>query len=306
MGNTAYSDITDLRTAEALSGMVIQLLAARDALPNHPALMYAGSAEGSGSAVVKVPHIGLEGYNTLAATSDGAAVTATTISDGATTITVARKSRAYAPTDLAKLTGPAGQLDAAAFASDAVRSAAATLVELVAAVTDGFTTTVGSTTVNLVISDFLAAKAALANANVPGPYLCILHPQQWADLVSDIATNDSNGSVVFDPASPEAIARLGTGFQGDLFGVQVFTSTFVPTANAAADRAGGMFGRGAVIWADAAPIVDVPDSQILLGGKILFERDRDALSGLTNYVTHAYMGVSKGIDSAGVSIISDA
>lgn len=306
MATVTYASIADLRTAEALSGMVIQLLAARDALPNHPALFYAGSASGTGSAVVKVPHVGLDGYDRLATVADGALLTASAITDGATTITVARKSKAYAPTDLARLTGPDGQFDASAFATDAVRAASATLVELVADVTDGFTANVGASGVNLTIAVFLEAKAVLENANVPGPYLCILHPQQWADLISDIATNASNGSVVFDPASPAAIATLGNGFKGDLFGVQVFTSTLVPTANAGADRAGGMFGRGAVMWCDAEPVIDHPESQILLGGKILFERSREALYGLTNYVTSAYMGVSMGIDAAGVSIFSDA
>ena len=67
-----YSGIGDLSLAAALSAEYILLAADRNALPNHPALQYVGDISvGAHSAVIKVPHIGLMGYNLLASTGDG-------------------------------------------------------------------------------------------------------------------------------------------------------------------------------------------------------------------------------------------
>ena len=184
-------------------------------------------------------------------------------------------------------------------------STASTLVSLVANVTDGFTATVGTSGSNLSVANFLAAIQALEVANVQGPYMAILHPQQMGDLRADLAAT-AGGAVQWMAASQQQINVLGNGYRGQWAGVDLFATTFVPTANAGADRAGGMFGRGAVVWADSSIPGENDSSQLIIGGKILFERDRTAKSGLTAYVTHAYMGVSKGIDAAGVSIITDA
>lgn len=301
-----YSTIaTDARAAEALSAEYLLLLADRNALPQHPALMYAGDASGSGSATIKIPHLGLEGYDTMASTGDGSTVSATDLTDAHTDVTVARYSLRRSPTDLARMTGPAGQFSPSVFAQDMFQAANGRLVSLVAALGDGFSNTIGTSGSNLTYAQFLAAKAELEISDVQGPYMAILHPRQWADLRADVATN-AGGSIAFDPASPEMIRVMGQGYVGNYAGVDVFVTSRVPTANASADRAGCMFGRGAVVWADATPALDDPSSQILLGNKVLFEQDRDAAAGITEFVGHYYVGVAEGIDAAGVGIITDA
>lgn len=301
-----YSGIADLRTAEALSAEILLLLQDRNALPNHPALVFAGDAVGRGSAVLKIPAIGLQGYDLLSAPGDGSAVANTALSDTAFQVTVARYSKAYEASDLARLTDPAnGKIKVAEFASDAVVSSSNTLVSLVANVTDGFSSTVGSSGVDLSVNNFLAAIQTLEVAKNVGPYMAILHPQQMGDLRAAIA-NVSGGAIQWLPASQEQIQILGNGYRGNWMGVDIFSSSFVPTANAGADRAGGMFARGAVLWADSSIPSEGDANQLVLAGKILFERERTAKSGLTAYVTHYYCGVSKGIDAAGVSIITDA
>lgn len=299
-----YAGVADLRTAEALSGEFLYLLAARESLPSHPALVYAGDAQGRGSVVIKVPHVGLGGYDILSAVADGSAVSNSALADGSTTITIGRYSKAYEASDLVRLSDQ-GLLSPTAFASDAVQSVNHTLVSLVANVTDGFSTTVGTSGSNLSVANFLAAIQGLEVANVQGPYMAILHPQQMGDLRADLAST-SGGAVQWMPASQEQINLLGNGYRGRWASVDLFSSTFVPTANAGADRAGGMFGRGAVVWADSTIPGENDSSQLIIGGKVLFERDRTARSGLTAYITHAYLGVSEGIDAAGVSIITDA
>lgn len=303
MDEILYAGIADLRTAEALSAEYLLLLAAREALPSHPALIYAGDARGSGSATLKVPQIGLAGYDLLAPTADGASVANTALTDASVTITPGRQSKAYEASDLARGTG--GLIDVTAFALDAVQSHASTLVSLVANVTDGFTATVGTSTVDLSIADFLAAIQALEVANVPAPYLAILHPQQVGDLRAALASA-GGGAIQWMDASRAQIERVGTGARGSFAGVDIFSTSHVPTANAGADRAGGMFGRGAVLWADMSIDTEGDPDRLAIGGKILFERARSARTGTTAYVSHAYLGVAIGIDPAGVSIITDA
>ena len=301
-----YSGIADLRTAQALSAEILLLLADRNALPNHPALLYAGDAIGRGSSVLKVPGVGLGGYDLLTAPGDGSAVANTALTDAAYTVTVARYSKSYEASDLARLTDPAnGKIKISEFAMDAVQSANNTLVSLVANVTDGFAATVGATGVDLSVANFLAAIQTLEVAKNVGPYMAILHPQQMGDLRNAIAAV-TGGAVQWLPASQEQIQILGNGYRGQWMGVDIFSSSYVPTANAGADRAGGMFARGAVIWADSSVPDEGDPNQLVLANKILFERERTAKSGLTAYVTHYYCGVSMGIDAAGVSIITDA
>jgi hypothetical protein len=299
-----YAGVADLRTAEALSAEYLLLLAARESLPAHPALLYAGDAQGRGSVVMKVPHVGLAGYDILSAVADGSAVTNTALSDGSTAITIGRHSKSYEASDLVRLSDQ-GLLSPQAFAADAVQATASTVVSLVANVTDGFSATVGTSGSDLSVANFLAAIQTLEVANVPGPYMAILHPQQMGDLRAALAAV-TGGAVQWLPATAEQINLLGNGYRGRWASVDLFSTTFVPTANAGADRAGGMFGRGAVVWADSTIPGENDSSQLIIGGKVLFERDRTAKSGLTAYVTHAYLGVSEGIDAAGVSIITDA
>lgn len=299
-----YAGVADLRTAEILSGEYLRLLAARESLPQHPALVYAGDAAGSGSVVVKVPHLGLDGYDLPASVADGAAIANTALSDGSTAVTVARYSKAYEISDLARLSDR-GLLSPQAFAQDAVVSSAALLVSLVAPLMSGFSNSVGSTGVNLAIADFFAAIGQLEVSNVPGPYLAVLHPQQVSDLRAAIAAS-SAGAIQWLPESAEQIRLLGNGFRGTFGGVQIFSTTYVPTVAGGADRGGGMFGKGAVLWADASIPASNSSEELIIGGKVLFERERDAKSGLTQYVTHRYVGVAEGIDAAGVQIATDA
>ena len=300
-----YASVADLRTAEALSAEFLMLLADRNALSNHPALVYAGQGNGLGSSVLKVPELGLMGYDLLAVTADGSAVSNSALTDGAATVTIARYSKSYEPTDLALLTDPAnGMIKPDAFAMDAIVSNASTLTSLIAIACGNFATVAGSTGVDLTLANFLTAIASLEIAKVVPPYLAVLHPVQIGDLRSALST--VGGAVQWMPASAEQMAILGGGFRGTFMGVQIFSSSHVATANSGADRAGGMFGRGAIVWADAAPPPAGDMNQLIIGGKVLFERSRTAKSGLTAYVTHSYMGVSEGIDLAGVSVITDA
>lgn len=302
---TLYATLSDTRLAEVMSGVFLRKYAARDALPQHPALLYAGNVKGAGSTTFKIGDLGIDGYVLPASTGEIAEVANTELEDGSTTVTVARFSKSYEPSDLARITDGMGVLQPERLAVDAAISAGQRLVDLVANLMGGFSTVVGATGVNFSVQNFLDGKRALRNANVPGPYLCILHPNQWSDFTEDLALN-SGGGVQYLPATEEQLQVLGNGFQGTFAGVQVFTTTRVPTANSGADYAGGMFGAGAVAWADGSPVIDLPGQQFVIGDRVLFEIDRSAKTAETAFVSHVYLGVTEVFDAGGVAIITDA
>lgn len=301
----SYASLGDLTTTSILSGMYLRMAAERTALPNHPALMYDGDRRGAGSTAKKTPHIGLDGYVLPASATEFAAPSGNTaLADSSTTVTTGRYIKVYTQTDVAKWTDATGLINSARFAQDAIVSHAQNLVALVADVIDGFTVTVGSSGVNATIQNWLDAKATLEAGNVEGPYLGVLHSRQWNDILNELLLT-SGGAAQYIPATLDQIAMLGSGYKGQLAGVDVFVTNRVVTANAAADRAGGMFGRGAVIWGDLSVEAELP-TQFALGGKILYELDRTPTQGLTGLVSTSHVGVSKGIDAHGVSIITDA
>jgi hypothetical protein len=303
MADTLYADLADSRLPAILGQELMLSRQDRMVILNHPALFYAGDVTNSGSTVIKQSELDFMAAHELAAVADGAAVTPTTLTDTSYNVTVARRAKSYAPTDLARLTDSYGALDPQKFAEDATLSAGMTLTSLIAQLMGGFSNVFGTSGSDLTLQDFEDAVTSLEIANVEGPYLSILAARQWGDMRDAIRT--ATGTVAFDPASPEMIRMRGTGYKGSIYGVDMFVSNKVATANAGADFAGGVFGRGAVLWADAS----VPTDPSVIGvnaGKVLLEYDRNALSAVTNFVSNYYLGVAEGDDARGAAIITDA
>lgn len=302
---TTYALFSDPLLAEQLATEMIMLLSDREQLPAHDALLYAGDLAGRGSATLKVSQLGLDGYELPASTAEGVAVANSLISTDKFTLTIGRFSKSYKPTDLVRMLSPDGSLNLAMLAQDAMLGRSYRLVDLVANVIDGYTAVVEDSGIDMTVEHHLAAKATLELAGAQGRPLAVYHSRQWADLMLDLQLN-GGGAIVYNPANPALLAKFGNGYKGDLAGVDVFVTNRVPTANAGADRAGGMFVRGGVAWADATVSVEDPANQISLGGKVLLERARDAHAASTAFVSHTYLSAALGEDARGVSIITDA
>lgn len=302
-----YSGLGDLRTASVLAGARYALLVAdRNTLLFHPALVagYLGSIKGQPSNVVKGPMVGLFGYDEMAAAgSEIASASNTAFTDGSFSATVVRQTLARSRGDLARLTDVQGLLAPEMLALDALGAANMRFVSMVASVTDDFTAYVGTSGSDLTVAQFLAAKIALQSAHAAGDPMAILHSVQWGDLQT--AALSLGGALQWQEATVEMIQRFGLGYVGKVLGVDTFASSKVPTANSGADRAGGMFCATGVAWADGTPDVEDPVNQMIVGN-VLFERDRVPRQAETAFVGHAYYGVSKGQEAAGVSIITDA
>jgi hypothetical protein len=157
----------------------------------------------------------------------------------------------------------------------------------------GFSTSVGTTGVNLTEAQFLEAKATLIGRRIKEPYVALLHPIQAFDLMADIGTTLTVGTGVDMRAGTNIQTPDATGDFGTWYGVRVLTSSAVPLANAGADRAGGMFGSNRAIG-----MVEKWASRL--------EMERDISLRAQELAGTAAYGVGELDDLAGVAIVTDA
>ena len=301
-----YTTLGDLRLPAVLAGEIDLLLADRSYLWGNPALLYRGDAGARGSDTVKYPSLGLGGYDEMAAVAENAAVVPTQLTDASVTLAVARQAIARTMSDLARITDPmGGRINVSALAADIVASAYARFTSMIAALGGGFSSTAGATGVNLSVDNWFTAVAVLELANVAGPYVATLHSVQIADLRTSLRAE--TGVMQYQPATAEVVQRTGQMAVGTLLGVDIMRINRTPTANAGADRAGMMWGQGAIHWADAAvPGVPGIPPGLLTGGRISVGVDRDNLGALTSIVGDYYVGVGIRDTAAGVNITTDA
>jgi hypothetical protein len=106
-----------------------------------------------------------------------------------------------------------------------------------------YTNSVGTTTVDMTHQDYLDAIFTLENGNAVGPFVCVLHPVQIADLRTSLTTS---GLATWDAAQNAAIGAMAS-----LFGIDIVSSTNCAAVNTAADRQGVMMPLGfnsGLVW----------------------------------------------------------
>jgi len=289
------ASIGDLVAGEVLANEYLMLLADRDAsILSHPALLKASAPSGA-SNVVRVPHIGLGGYDALAARTPGTEVANTALADASTDVTIAPYSKVYAMDDFAQWMLE-GRINEQMFAQDAAISVAQKLISLIANITDGFAASTGSG--DLTWDVVMGAITTLEVAKAGGPAIALLHPYQWGDLRKSAAS----AGVSLSPAVQGSLdAALGGSYKGRYMGVDFYTSSAVPLDTG--NYKGALFTRGAVAWADTV-YPTVISANAMSFGNAVFEMDRRASFAETKMVTHTNLGVALGIDAAGITLIS--
>lgn len=291
------SGVGDLTAGEQLANEYLYLLSEKDgSVLNHPALMKA-SVQVRQSNVVRVPVVGLGGYNSHTARTPASEVANTALSDASIDVTIAPYSLVYGIDDLAAYMAQ-GVLSPMAFAENAAISSARLLINLVANVADGFTATEGSGDLTWdVIGD---AITALDVGKAGGPAVCLLHPYQWGDLARDAR----GAGVAIAPALQGSMnAMLGQSYKGSYLGVDFFTSSEVPLDTG--NYKGSIFTKGGIVWADAQYPTSFAPNAISAGNR-LFEFERKGSFALTKVISHINLGVALGIDAAGVTLISSS
>jgi hypothetical protein len=297
-----FADVANARTNEELSALYGLLLREdSDAILNVMQAAYVGDIAGSPSNVIQVTDYDDAAYNGFASRTEIQAISPTDPAPAKTDVTVARYGFARRPSDLVKMTDSHGVLNPAMLAQDFLIGANQKLVELVAGLMSGFSATSGSAAAVAQVADFFDACSTLRQANANGQLVALLHPKQWGELTKEIATV-TGGALQLAPSAQENIISRGSGFQGTLNGVAVYTSTRV--ASSGGGYNGGIFDAAkAVAWADATPVVEMPERQLLVG-KVLFEMDREPLTAETIYAGNVWLGVAERQDAAGVTFIS--
>lgn len=307
MALTEYSTLSGNARVAAVLAQEIQLkLADRASLHNHPSIVNFGNMAGRGSAALQVPILGLDGSDLLASAADGAVVANTTLTAAAATLTIGRYALRYDLTDLGGAITDSIGLNAQRLAESMVGSTLMAFQNALCDTIDGFTATAGSTGVDMSVDDFYSAQFALTLASVSGPYIAVLHPRQLADFQSSLRAE--YGATQFVMATQEMLNIKGQGFAGMFNGVDIFVSSKVPTANAGADRAGAMFGYGAVGYVEGSPFPIVGAAGVVTpaGSPVVVEFDRIVGGGTTSILASYYLGIGKLQDGMGVSIITDA
>jgi len=292
------------RVAAILNQFVVTKLTDTASLVNHPSITQLRSMNGSGSTVVQVPVVSW-GANAMASVAENASVSNTALTSTNANVTIARQALRRQISDLAQLTSAGIALDVTLdnIAADMVLAYNKRVTTMIAALSSGFSSSVGSTTVDLTVANFYAAIFGLQLNSADGMFTAILHPQQINDLISSLRSETGPGQYL--ATSQDQVQAKGPGFRGNLFGVDIFASANVPTANAGADYLGMMIAPGAigVATATAAPIMG--STTMLPQSPIVVELERDASSGSTIVVGSAFVGVAELDDLRGIGILSD-
>lgn len=299
-----YSGIGDARLAAVLNQELQLKLADRFSLWGHPSIVYLGNAAGSGSSTIKTVIPSLYGVDRMAAVAENASTTNTAFTVTSASVSIARQALQHQISDLANLTDSIG-INTAAFVDDMVGAALMRFMEMIVNITDDFSSTVGTTTVDATVDDFFSAQFTLMQASVGGAPLCVLYPVQVTDIINSL--RGEAGAIQWKQDAQMMLDYKQQGYQGSLNGVDIFASSLVPTATAGADSAGGMWARGAIGYADGtpAPVVGAGGIVYPAGQRLMVEFERDAAGGLTKLVGNYYVGVVALQDAMGVSIITD-
>jgi hypothetical protein len=292
----------NLRAAEVFNSLIWDLVYDRTDL--RQLCVKLGDLGGSGSAKLETPQVD---WNLPMAAANVDEVTAagnTAITDSALSLTVAQQIIAFEISDLMSVTGGAGNLDLARLAEAVSNSYSLRFTDQVCAVIDGFSSTVGTTTVDMTVDDFYAAMFTLEQAVVSGPYAAVLYPTQFTDLQESLRSE--GGALQFHAPTAELLAIKGPGFAGSFLGVDIWKSDSVVASGGGGDSEGAMFGVGAVVYAEASASGSLPGSIAAPAmSPVYAEFERVADPGLCRVIGHAFNAVAIGEDARGVSIITD-
>lgn len=294
-----------------LSSMYSLKVADKAYVGNHPVIAagYRGFRVGQGSDTMTSSIVDL-GSGTASTISETGAIVPDDFDISTYTVQAVRKGKGRNRSDKLAMFDATGVLrDPAALVYDAMSIQMNTLMGLIASV--GATLSQDASPGSGTDLDWASVDLAIDTLTQGGVdyqrLLMILHPQQWRDLRAQIRTGTSLSSAFLDGTNaPEALMARPLGYQGSYGNVDIFTSTRVPADGGSANRIGCLLSPGALVWADA-PVLPDPHGfvDVLGGGALAIEYQRDASRALKAMYYHFHMGVAIAEDARGVTITSD-
>jgi len=277
--DTVYAAIINDDILDALQAAVVT-----------PPLLAMFDLSGQPSKAVDIPIADAE---SAAAVAEGAELANTALSTSKATLTASEVGIMATITDVLDVSSIAATRGAQ---MRQMGNAIAQKIDVdICALLAGFATSVGGTGANLSLANLFSAIYTLEAANAPGPYVGVLHPVQIADLRT--AVEGSSSGIFTGGGVRSGAGEIGTnedtGYFGNFMGIDFYQSTNVPTANSAADRAGGVFSKDyALGMVQKWPA----KTEIMRWAPI---------RGFVVVVSSMY-GVGEIVDSAGVEITTDA
>ena len=302
-----YASLTDLRVAELLHKTIQFLL--HDPTDLRKTMVFQPFMNNAGSSAMKTGQV--QPIYSMSAPGEATGVANTALTDASFLLTIAKYNLQQELTDLAQITAPKGGLDMQKLASMAGMSVTYNLSAMLTAAFASVTANVTDTGVNLTTDHISTAQYTLEQADVPGPYYCVLAKVQFTDFQDSL--EGIGGPLQWVAATAEMLNIKGPGYKGNWKGIEFYTHASVPTVNAGADYAGCMYGMGAFAYteADTGSIEKFLSTyQKLPGLKALveFKRPDDANGGTgsTRMITHTYPAVSISENARAVKIVTDA
>lgn len=202
-----------------------------------PALLDFYDLAGQESKAVKIPKAT---KFTAAAVAEGVELANTALTSTSVTLTASEIGIMATITDVLELSDiPAAH---AARLRQLGRAMGDKLDVDICALFQGFSIAVGTTTVNIALTHLLDAiyQIEVADAGGLGSLVGVLHPRQTADLRTEL---EADAGSVYIQGGTAPLSRSQAGYFGSWFGIDIFQTTNVPSANAGADRGGGVFVR---------------------------------------------------------------
>ena len=222
---------------------------------------------------------------------DGTDMTNTAFVPTQVTGTVAEVGLLLELTDLAS---SSSVFDFEMYGSEAGNAVAEKLTTDVTALLGSFSTTGGTPAGNLTELEWRDGITSLRASKVNEKLFAIIHPQQENDLVGSIGSSITAAGTT-GTQSPRAVTQDMTsdeaGMLGNFYGVTTVVNATVPTANAGADRAGGMFSGQAMAYVEKWAIRP--------------ETDRNISKRSTEISVTAAYAVLEIDDARGISFITD-
>ena len=229
---TTTTTATELVAAEIVSRLVIDAAYSnRETSAIMPRLVRADDISGEATLVKSYPK-----WNLLAASGLTEATDLSNTAINPTTVDCTSTEVGLMVTITDVLLGSASVGSIAPYAMELGKALADKVDTDVLAEVADFTNSVGSTGVNMTHQNFLDAIYTLENGNASGPFVCVLHPIQAADLRTSLTTS---GLATWDAAQNAAI-----GAMANLFGIDIVQSTNCASVNTNADRQGVMMPLG--------------------------------------------------------------
>jgi N4-gp56 family major capsid protein len=218
-----------------------------------------------------------------AALTEGTDMSSTAVSTSSVSITVAEVGAQVLLTDMAAM----GAGDPATELGVVLGNAIATKMDKdLIALFDGFSTSLGATTVEMTAAYLFQAAATLRANKAPGRLVAVLHPYQTYALKANLTNTFANPN-----AGDLQNEAMRNGYVGTIAGIDVFES-----ANITVDGFGD--AKGAVFAPEALALAMKRDFRI--------EPQRDASNRAWELNATAIYGVGELDDSYGVEMYFDA